>query len=120
MSSHSRTFAFRLDDYRSQLLEEQARRSGASPGEVARRAVTTALQGPSEAEMLYEKIARRLTQLEKKLEARGGNPIDVNYSAARECGLAFERDRRAREQKEWLRLSAETSRDKLLPDPEPA
>lgn len=120
MASHSRTIAFRLDEYRARLLEEQARRNGASAGELARRAVTTALEGPSEVEMLYEKIARRLTQLEKKLEARGGNPIDVNYSAARECGFAFERERHARQQREWLGLSAEESRKKILPDPEPA
>jgi len=120
MATRSRTFAFRLDDYRSRRLEEQARRSGASPGELARRAVTTALEGPSEAEMLYEKIARRLTQLERKLETLGRNPIEVNYSAARESGLAFERDRRAREQQEWLGLSAAASRKNLLPDPEPA
>ena len=100
MPSHSRTIAFRVDDYRSRLLEEQARRNGASPGELARRAVTTALEGPSEAEMLYEKIARRLTQLERKLEALGRtplNPIDVNYSPAREAGFASERERHARQ-----------------------
>jgi hypothetical protein len=33
--------------------------------ECARRAITNALQGPSEAEILFEKIATRLNQLEK-------------------------------------------------------
>ena len=120
MTTRSHTFAFRLDDYRSRLLQEQALRSGASPGELARRAVTNALQGPSEAERLYEKVAARLTLLEKKLEALGRNRSEMNYSAARECGFAFERQRRARQQQEWLELSATASRKEILHDPEPA
>ena len=87
MTSRSHTFAFRLDDYRSHLLEEQALRTGVSPGECARRVVTSALQGPSEAEKLYEKIAVRLTQLEKKLHELGRHPLTSDYSPAREAGL---------------------------------
>lgn len=65
MSARSHTFAFRLDEYRSRLLQQCAERTGVSPGECARRAITSALQGPSEAEILFEKIATRLNQLEK-------------------------------------------------------
>lgn len=121
MTARSHTFAFRLDDYRSRLLQEQALRSGLSPGECARRAVTSALQGPSEAERLYELLAARLTQLERKLRnLEPPRTSDSGYSAAREAGFAAERERHARAQREWLALEAEGPRLLRLADEEPA
>lgn len=117
MTARSHTFAFRLDDFRSRLLQQQARRSGLSPGECARRAVTAALQGPTEAERLYEMLAARLTQLERKLQNLGRDgTIENGYSAARDSGFAFERERIARKQSEWL--STDIPRAGVVPDPD--
>lgn len=115
MSARSHTIAFRLDDYRSRLLAEHALKSGTSPGECARRAVTAALQGESEAEHLYEKMSVRLAQMERRLT----DLCDELHEAIQpRFRPATYRRRFFRREREWMSLSAENVRESLVEEPE--
>jgi hypothetical protein len=115
MSARSHTIAFRLDEYRTRLLEEKALKNGTSPGDCARRAVTAALNGVSEAEQFYEKMSVRLAQMERRLM----DLCDEFHEAIQpRFRPATYRRRFYRREREWLRLSAENVRESLLEEPE--